>query len=174
MAISILLTVFLPALLILAAVCDLATFTIPNAVPASIIGLFVVLILELALAGQAMSLSAAGYHLLAGVAGLVVGMVFFGLGWVGGGDAKLFAAVALWLGWGVLFEYALALSVLGGVLTFALIALRRFPLPEKAAAWFWLARLADPKAGIPYGVALAAAALLVLPDTELFSTLATH
>src|SRR5215831_17718175 len=172
MAISILLMVFLPALLVVAAVSDLVSFTIPNAIPASIIGLFVVLLLELALAGHAMSFSAAGYHLLAGLAGLVVGMAFFAFGWVGGGDAKLFAAVALWLGWGVLFEYALALSALGGVLTFGLIALRRLPLPEKAAAWPWLVRLADPKAGIPYGVALAAAALLVLPDTELFSILA--
>ena len=40
---------------------------------------------------------------------------------------------------------------------------------DRCAAWSWVARLADPKAGIPYGVALAAAALIVLPDTELFA-----
>jgi prepilin peptidase CpaA len=168
MAISILFMVFLPALLVIAAVSDLTSFTIPNAVPASIIGLFVVLLLELALAGHAMSFTTAGLHLLAGVAGLVIGMAFFAAGWIGGGDAKLFAAVALWLGWGVLFEYAIVLSLLGGVLTFGLIALRRYPLPARLAAWPWVLRLADPKAGIPYGVALAAAALIVLPDTELF------
>ncbi len=168
MVISTLLTVFLPALLIAAAVSDLVSFTIPNVVPAAMIGLFAVFLLELALAGHAMSFTATGFHLLAGLAGLVVGIGFFALGWIGGGDAKLFAAVALWLGWGVLFEYAIALSLLGGLLTFALIALRRFPLPAKLAAWSWLARLAEPRAGIPYGVALAAAALVVLPDSELF------
>jgi len=169
MAISILCLVFLPALLVVAAVSDLLSFTIPNAVPASIIALFVVFLLELALAGHALSFTATGFHLLAGLAGLVLGMAFFAAGWIGGGDAKLFAAVALWLGWGVLFEYAIALSLLGGVLTFGIIVLRRFPLPAKLAAWSWVARLADPKAGIPYGIALAAAALIVLPDTELFA-----
>jgi len=168
MAISILFMVFLPALLLVAAVSDLTSFTIPNAVPASLIGLFVVFLLELALAGHAMTFTATGLHLLAGFSGLVLGMAFFAAGWIGGGDAKLFAAVALWLGWGVLFEYAIALSLLGGVLTFGVILLRRFPLPAPVAGWPWLARLADPRAGIPYGVALAAAALIVLPDTELF------
>jgi prepilin peptidase CpaA len=168
-AISLLLTVLLPALLIVAAVSDLASYTIPNVLPATLVALFAILLLELALAGHGMSYSAAGFHLLAGIAGLVIGMAFFAFGWVGGGDAKLFAAVALWLGWGVLIEYAIALSLLGGALTFGLILLRRIPLPARLAQWAWLARLADPKAGIPYGVALAAAALVVLPDSEIFS-----
>jgi prepilin peptidase CpaA len=168
MAISVVLLLSFAVLLAAAAISDLATFTIPNVIPGSMIGLFIILVLELALAGHAMSLTGAGFHLLAGVAGLLVGIGLFAAGWIGGGDAKLFAAVSLWLGWGVLLKYALTLSLLGGALTFGLLVLRRFMLPARFAAWPWLARLADPKAGIPYGVALAAAALMVLPDSELF------
>jgi prepilin peptidase CpaA len=168
MAISVTLLVVLTALLVAAAISDLASFTIPNAVPASMIALFIVFLLELALKGHAMSFSGVGYHLLAFLAGFVVGMALFAAGWIGGGDAKLFAAAALWLGWGMLFEFVIVLSLVGGLLTFSLLSLRRFLLPARLAAWPWLSRLADPKAGVPYGVAFAAAALIVLPDTELF------
>jgi prepilin peptidase CpaA len=50
----------------------------------------------------------------------------------------------------------------------ALLFLRRVPLPPFLMKYEWLARLADKNAGIPYGVALASAALMVLPRTELF------
>jgi prepilin peptidase CpaA len=168
MAISVILLMFLAALFVAAAVSDLASFKIPNALPLSMIALFIVFLLELSLGGHAMSMGDIGYHLLACVAGVLAGMALFAAGWIGGGDAKLFAAAALWLGWGVLFEFILALSLVGGALTFGLLALRRFLLPARLAGWPWLARLADPKAGVPYGVALATAALIVLPDTELF------
>jgi prepilin peptidase CpaA len=46
-------------------------------------------------------------------------------------------------------------------------------LPRLLSAQPWLARLADPNSGVPYGVALAIAALVVLPDTELFRIAAT-
>ncbi len=48
---------------------------------------------------------------------LVIRIAFFAKGWIGGGDAKLSAATALWLGNDHLFEYALLASVFGGVLT---------------------------------------------------------
>jgi prepilin peptidase CpaA len=46
-------------------------------------------------------------------------------------------------------------------------------LPQILADQPWIARLADRKEGVPYGVALAVAALTVLPDTELFRLAAT-
>lgn len=153
----------LPLLLAAAAGWDLASFTIPNFLQAALLAGFVVFAGALHL-----GVSAIGLHLLAGLIGLVLGFVLFAFGFVGGGDAKLFAAVLLWLGLKDLMPYALAASVLGGVLTVALIALRRLPLPEILARQAWILRLHDEKAGIPYGVALAAGALAILPGTDIF------
>jgi prepilin peptidase CpaA len=95
-------------------------------------------------------------------------MVLFAMGWVGGGDAKLYAAASLWLGWNLFFEYTLIASLLGGALTLALLALRRVPLPAMLHGQVWLLRLADKHSGVPYGIALAVAALAILPQSELF------
>jgi prepilin peptidase CpaA len=168
MMISILLVAILPAILIAAAFFDLTTFTIPNMLPAAMFVLFAAFLAVIALAGHGLSWSDTWPHLLAGSVALAAGMALFAAGWVGGGDAKLFAMACLWLGWDSMFEYTLVASLLGGMLTIALLVLRRFPLPALLAAQPWLVRLADRNSGVPYGVALAIAALVVLPDTELF------
>ena len=173
MMISILLVAILPAILIAAAYFDLTTFTIPNMLPAAMFVLFAAFMLAVALAGHGLNWSDTWPHLLAGAVGLVAGMALFAAGWVGGGDAKLFAMACLWLGWDSMFEYTLVASLLGGMLTIALLMLRRLPLPALLAAQPWLVRLADRNSGVPYGVALAIAALVVLPDTELFRMVAT-
>jgi prepilin peptidase CpaA len=152
-----------PVLLAFAAGWDIASFTIPNTIPLCLLGAFVLFLLA-----SHMSFGAAGGHLVGGVIGLFVGFTLFALGLVGGGDAKLFACTALWLGLSDLLAYALVASVLGGALTLFLVAARRVPLPGFLARESWLVRLHDAKAGIPYGVALAAGALLVLPQTEVF------
>jgi prepilin peptidase CpaA len=41
-------------------------------------------------------------------------------------------------------------------------------LPAFLARQGWMMKLHDSKAGIPYGVALAAAAFILLPSTEVF------
>jgi prepilin peptidase CpaA len=168
MSMAVLVVAIVPALLMAAALFDLTTYTIPNLLPGTMIVLFAVFILTLAAGGHPMSWNDIGLHLLAGVIGLFLGMGMFAVGWVGGGDAKLFAATLLWLGWGALYQYVILALLLGGVLTAGLIVLRRVPLPLVLAKLPWLVRLADPKAGVPYGVTLAIAALHVLPDTEVF------
>ena len=168
MALEILLIAVVPGLLIGAAVWDLTSYTIPNVFIVALLGLFVVFFGAVAITGPGVSWTQAGLHLLAGFIGLAAGMALFATGWVGGGDAKLFAVASLWLGWNALFEYTLLASFLGGGLTLAVLVLRSVPLPPLLLKQEWLARLADRKAGIPYGVALSAAALMVLPRTELF------
>ena len=164
---------FLPALLVGAAVFDLTTYTIPNIVPGSMLLLFIVLLLTLALNGHPLSLSSTGLHVLAGLLGLVAGITMFAFNWVGGGDAKLFAVVALWLGWDMLYDYAMLSALLGGCITIFLVAIRRVSLPPILEAQPWIKALADRKQGVPYGVALAMAALTVLPDCDLFRLAAT-
>jgi prepilin peptidase CpaA len=158
----------LPLLLAIAAGWDLASFTIPNFLSLILLVLFAVF----ALAAH-LSLPAIGWHLLAGLAGLFIGFALFALGWIGGGDAKLFAAVALWLGFHDMAPYAVVASVFGGVLTLALMAMRQLPLPGILARQGWISRLHDARSGIPYGVALAAGAFALLPSTEIFRLAAT-
>ena len=163
MGAELLVIVVLPALLALAAGWDLASFTIPNALQAALVAVFVVFAFA-----AGMAPAAAGWHLLAGGLGLAFGFSLFALGYVGGGDAKLFACVALWLGFHDLAQYALAASLAGGGLTLTLLAVRRLPLPAALTGQSWLLRLHDERAGIPYGAALAAGAFFILPQTEIF------
>jgi prepilin peptidase CpaA len=153
----------LPMLLALAAGWDLASFTIPN-------GISIALLCAFALFAFAvhMAPSAIGLHLAGGVVGLVAGFALFAFGYIGGGDAKLFACTALWLGLSDLAAYALLASVAGGALALVLMGARRLPLPSFLSHETWLVRLHDAKSGVPYGVALAIGALLILPQTEIF------
>ena len=81
------------------------------------------------------------WHAGAGAIVLVVTFVMFSFGWIGGGDAKLAAATALWLGFAHLFDYLVYASVLGGALTLALIQFRTLPLPQLLAGRDWIERL---------------------------------
>lgn len=158
-----------PALLAIAAGFDLATFTIPNLLSLTLAIVFLVFGLAAGLTPGAFSL-----HLLAGLIALTVGFGLFAFGYIGGGDAKLFAAVALWLGFRDLPAYALAASVLGGFLTLTLIAFRQWPLPAGLARHGWILKLHEKSSGIPYGVALASGALVLLPHTEILHLAATN
>ena len=154
--------VLLPALLALAAAWDVASFTIPNFIPAALIGGFLVFV---ALAH--LPLSAVGWHALAAAIGLAAGFALFAGGLIGGGDAKFFAAALAWLGLANVLEYVLVASLFGGALALLMLGFRRLPLPESLSRQSWLARL-QGHGGIPYGVALALAAIVILPHTDVF------
>ena len=149
-----------PAMMIFAASSDLFTMTISNRVSLALVGGFFVMALATALPGTAI-LSHLGSALIV----LAVSFVFFARGWLGGGDAKLAAATALWLGFDQLLNYLLYASLFGGVLTFALLKFRLVPLPAFLAEQEWVRKLHQSDVGVPYGIALAAAALCVYPDT---------
>lgn len=152
-----------PALLVAASVWDVGSFTIPNWLQIALIATFVIFAFACRMAPMTF-----GWHLLAGAVALLVSFTLFALGYIGGGDAKLFAVTALWLGLDSLFAYTLFATVAGGVMAFSLLMLRRWPLPAFLAQQAWVTRLHDTKSGMPYGMALAAGALLLLPQTELF------
>jgi prepilin peptidase CpaA len=170
---SFLLVGVLPVLLVAAAIFDLTSYTIPNILPGAMLVLFLIFLLAMALSGHAVSWNEISGHLMAGGLGLIAGMILFALGWIGGGDAKLFAMTCLWLGWDSMLAYAVTASIGGGALTLALLWLRGLVLPV-FLQWPWLLRLADPKGAVPYGVALASAALMILPGTEIFHLATAH
>jgi len=160
---QLLLLAVVPALLAAAAVWDLASFTIPNYLSLALAAMFGVFALA-----TGFSAAAAGWHLLACLIALVVGFTMFARNYIGGGDAKLFAGVALWLGPHDLVVYALVATMLGGVLTLTLLAVRQLPLPAGLARQGWILKLHDSRSGIPYGVALSAGFFVILPHTEIF------
>src|SRR5882672_8823150 len=149
-----------PAMMAFAASSDLLTMTISNRVSLILVGSFFALAL-------ASGMNAADMLSHVGAAGVVLVVAFgcFARGWIGGGDAKLAAATALWLGFDFLLNYLIYASLFGGVLTLVLLQFRMVPLPPMLAGREWAERLHSKESGVPYGIALAAAALAIYPDT---------
>ncbi|MDQ7813470.1 prepilin peptidase, partial [Brevundimonas sp.] len=86
---------------------------------------------------------------------------------VGGGDVKLMAAASLWLGLSGSGVFVLATAVIGGVFSLALLVSRAWLQPWVGASPGWLVQLMEPKGHIPYGVAIAAGALVAWPASPL-------
>lgn len=160
---AVLVMIVLPGLLALAAAWDLVSYTIPNRLSLALIAAFLAFVV---LSG--LPLPAFGGHLAAGVVALAAGFCLFAAGYIGGGDAKLFAAACLWFGFSDMFFYTLVAALFGGVLTLTILMARRVALPAGLSRQTWLVRLHDGRSGIPYGVALAAGALYWLPQAEIF------
>lgn len=155
-----------PTLMIFSALADVFTMTIPNRVSLILIVVYFALAAYLALPWQTVAL-----HVSCGLAVLGITFVMFQFGWVGGGDAKLAASTALWIGWENLLEYGVLASIAGGVLTLVIILLRWNDLPQRLLSYRFIARLAEKTEGVPYGVALAIAGLLIYPQTGVWSRL---
>lgn len=149
-----------PMLMVFAACSDLLTMTISNRVSLLLIAGFFVLAIA-----SGMGLTEIGWHIAAGATVLAISFTCFALGWIGGGDAKMAAATALWLGFDFLMPYLVTAAVFGGVLTVLLLAFRHFPLPYMFSGQAWLLRLHHRESGVPYGIALAAGALMIYPET---------
>ena len=135
----------LAALLVLAAIIDVRTFTISNRLNLTVALLAPLYWLSVALTpwpGIAIQI-AAGATVFAILAGA------FYAGMMGGGDVKLAAALALWFPPSVTLRFLVLMSIAGGVLTLGLLvwhrAKRRAGRPE-----------------IPYGVAIAFGGLAIL------------
>jgi len=157
-----------PTLFAIGAMTDLVSYRIPNWVSLALAGAFVV-----AAAAGGMPLSTFGWHLLVGLGGLVVGFTLFAFNIVGGGDAKLFAAGALWAGPAYIAKYCFAFALAGGAFAVAVLVMRRVPLPAGAVRIPFVHQLLQPKAGLPYGVALGIGALIVLFDPLFIQALTT-
>jgi prepilin peptidase CpaA len=147
-------------LMIAAAIIDFRRLVIPNPI---IGGLCVLWLLDLETTARATP--AATFAAIACAAGvLLVGTVLFSRGMIGGGDVKLLAVAALWAGADAFPPLLLLTALIGGLLALAFVT----PLGMRIAA----SRHADwapagdhapgtRRAPVPYGVAIAGAALVV-------------
>jgi prepilin peptidase CpaA len=155
--------VLFPILMAFAAFSDLFTMTISNRVSLALCAGYV----ALAFATQ-VPMPDLLMHLGCGFIVLVITFAMFAFNWIGGGDAKLASATALWLGWDHLADYGSIAAILGGVLTIGILALRKGPVPPWLVAPPFMARLADHKSGVPYGIALAIAGVVIYPETQIW------
>lgn len=94
---------------------------------------------------------------------LVIGIGLFALNMFGGGDVKLLAAAAIWAGWEGLPAYVFLVAISGGLLSLVLLLFRRIRLPARLDGIAWIHAIHTPGNSVPYGVAIAAGGLVVLP-----------
>ncbi|WP_372782250.1 prepilin peptidase [Phenylobacterium sp.] len=164
-ALQTLLLVIFPVLVIVAALRDATSYTIPNWIPLSLVAAF-----PIAAVALGMPLHDIGMQAAVGVAALAVGMGMYAARWIGGGDAKLFAAAALWIGWPATMTFLGMTGIAGGALAVSLLGLRSAmvrPYMPSGPAWF--ARLVEPGQNVPYGVAIAIGALVAFPTSALIA-----
>ena len=155
----------MPALVIVGGLKDLTSMTIPNWISGALVVAFFPAALAVGLTPMAVAM-----HLGLGAAALVVGAGMFALRWIGGGDAKLMAAACLWLGLAGSGMFLLWTGMVGGVFCLALLFARFYSRPYlSATSPGWVMQLMEPKGDIPYGVAIAAGALMAYPSSALVS-----
>jgi prepilin peptidase CpaA len=163
---TLLIAVF-PIIVTVAACYDVLTMQIPNRFPAVLAVAFVAAALLTGL-----PFAAVGIHLLVGFGVLAATFALFAFGLLGGGDAKLAAAIALWFGLDQTLPFLVYMALFGGALSLVILAFRAVPLPGFLLTQDWATRLHEKGGGVPYGVALAAAALMVFPQTAWFGLFA--
>lgn len=158
---------FFAITMIYAALHDAATLTIRNRLVLILAGAYIVFA---PLAG--FGLLEMGQSLGTGALVLVATFTLFAFGLIGGGDAKFAAATAIWLGPEGTLVFLIYTMLIGGGLAIALLSFRAMPLPATLYGQAWVARLQAPGTGIPYALAMAPAAFLVIPSTPWFALLA--
>lgn len=161
-AVTSLLMMVFPVAMAFSAANDLFTMKIPNRISLALIGGFIGVALLIR-----MPLETFGVHLGCALAVLACTFALFSRNLLGGGDAKLMAAGALWMGSAHVVEYLIFVTLFGGVLCLAIIAYRRM-VPAALLASGWAQRLHTAGGPIPYGIAIAAGGLMEFPATELF------
>jgi prepilin peptidase CpaA len=154
-----------PFAMAFAAASDLLTMTIPNRLSVALVLAFLVIAPVAGLTWQDILA-----HIGVGAAMLVAGFAMFAMGWMGGGDAKLLAAAALWLGGDPIMLFLGYATIFGGILAVVILVYRSLPA-EALPLPGWALRLHAKGGSIPYGIAIAAGALAVYPSTPWFTAL---
>jgi prepilin peptidase CpaA len=144
-------------LLLYAASSDIARMIIPNWVSIAMSAAFPVFALA-----HGVPLADIGMHIVFGAAVLAIGFFLFAANIFGGGDAKLFAACAVWTGFGAFFPFLFWTVAAGGVMALLLVGARQFVKQAETKPPF-VNHLLQKQNGIPYGVAILCGGLMAIP-----------
>ncbi|MGQ0532583.1 MAG: A24 family peptidase [Caulobacteraceae bacterium] len=153
-------------LLIYAACSDMARLMIPNWVSIALVAMYPVAAL---IVGA--PLMDVGMHVLFGLGVLAIGFVLFQFNIIGGGDAKLLAAVSVWTGLTAAIPFIAWTAIAGGVMAMGLLTARQL-VPAGSYPGF-VDHLLKKQNGIPYGVAIMIGALLAIPSLPYLSSALT-
>lgn len=162
MFLAFLIVLIFGATMLMAAFKDATTMTIPNWISLALLACFF-LIIPFAWPGW----SEFGTHLLVGLSFFLAGFAMFAFGWLGGGDAKLMAATAIWWQWPDAIIYIFYTTLIGAALGLALLFGRKF-IPVSVLTSPWVYKMFKDEKKMPYGLALAAGALITLPQSGIF------
>nr|WP_321512266.1 prepilin peptidase [uncultured Hyphomonas sp.] len=150
------------ALCLFAALHDVNSLTIPNWLNLTIAALFVP-----AAAFSGLPIEILFGHVLAGLAAFVIGFGLFAFRVFGGGDAKMIPAVMLWIGPSASLEFVFTMALVGGACALLIVLVRNTVpaavVPGPIRAPF------EEKAGVPYGVAIAAGAFVASASSPILS-----
>ena len=162
--------VIFPLCLAFAALSDTLTMTIPNRVSLVLLASFAIIA-----PFTGMDLVTYGWHFAAGAIVFCVCFGLFAIGAMGGGDAKLLTATAVWFGLNMqLMTFLTYVALIGGLLTLAIVMLRS----DRLAFVTWrvpgIDHILKPKSGIPYGIAIGIAGLVCYPASPLMQYAFNH
>lgn len=154
------LLVFLPAMVVLAGIGDFLTMRIPN----WLTGAIALAVFPMAwLAG--MPFEVFQWHLATGTVVLAIGFGLFAGGVIGGGDAKLMAAVALWMGWPQIIPFLVIMGLAGGALAILMKLWQFVRIEHEVKDVGWLKQVIRTDLDLPYGAAIAAGCVVAYPQT---------
>lgn len=156
---------------ILAGWSDFRGLTIPNLYSGLILGAFALAwgVGQVAAPPDASPFSAIGSHLFAGFLMFLVTYGMFAAGMIGAADSKIGTAFALWLGVRGLLPFLFFMTVAGGILGVAALALRRKPVWKNAPEGCWIDRVQKGENAVPYGIAIALGAFVAMLKVGYFS-----
>lgn len=154
--------VIFPLCLVVAAFTDLFEMMVPNRIPAILLASFLLLA-----PFSGLGLTDFGWHIAAGIAVFSIVFGLFALNVMGGGDAKLLTAAAVWYGFTPsLLHFLIYVAYGGGLLTILILLVRArantvmalgLPVPHSI--------LTAKK--IPYAVAIGVGGLVTFPQSPL-------
>lgn len=155
-----------PFCLAMAAFNDLFSMTIPNRIPLAVLAAFPVAAYMVGL-----PLADIGLHVAAGLLVFAVCFGMFAMNVMGGGDAKLLTACAFWFGLNIsLLQFAVYVSMIGGLLTVAIVVLRSQAQVIHAMGIDLPGSVLMAKK-IPYGIAIAIGGFLAYPNSPVAAQL---
>ncbi|MGR6467171.1 A24 family peptidase [Rhizobium sp. PAMB 3182] len=154
--------VIFPLCLAIAAFSDLFTMTIPNRASAILLVTFLIVAMFLGLSWQQI-----GLHYVAGLCVFSVCFGLFAFNVMGGGDAKLLTAAAVWFGLTPsLMEFLIYVCYVGGAVTLLIVMLRSQANAIMGMGLSLPASILHAKK-IPYGIAIGIGGFLAYPSSPL-------
>ena len=150
---------FFPFFVVYGAASDLFSMKIPNQITLALMVGFMVMAIWMKFDWVTI-----GWHWAMFAIVLSITFTLFAFGVIGGGDAKLAAGIALWMGWEHSLIYFLLAAFLGGILTLLIIKIRNVPMPHWILSQQWAAKIYRAER-IPYGITMGVAAMMIYTQT---------